>query len=60
MSPAVKNLIDAQKHAMSIRPRVGGFPVLAEVLRLAGISRNLWSLPSCQSIYVTKLGPVVQ
>lgn len=44
---------------MSIRPKVGGFPYLAETLRLAGVSRNIWSLPSCQSIYVTKLGSVV-
>ncbi len=45
---------------MSIRPRAGGFPVLAEVLRLAGVTRNFWSLPSCQSIYLTKMGVVVQ
>lgn len=60
MSKAIENLTQAQKHAMSIRPKVGGFPVLAEVLRLAGITRNIWSLPACQSIYLTKLGPVVQ
>lgn len=60
MSKAVENLIQAQKHAMSIRPKVGGFPVLAETLRRAGVSKNFWSLPSCQSIYLTKLGPVVQ
>ena len=42
-------LIEAQKYAMSIRPKTGGFPVLAEVLRQAGVQMNRWSLPSCQS-----------
>lgn len=60
MSKAIKNLMEAQKYAMSIRPNVGAFPVLAETLRQAGVTRNLWSLPSCQSIYITKLGTVVQ
>lgn len=58
MSKAIENLIEAQKYAMSIRPKVGGFPYLAEALRQAGITRNLWSLPSCQSIYLTKEGAV--
>ncbi len=44
---------------MSIRPKVGGFPYLAEVLRSAGVTHNQWHLPSCQSLYLTKYGPVV-
>lgn len=60
MSKAIDNLTRAQKHAMSIRPKINGFPVLAETLRCAGVTRNLWSLPSCQSIYLTSLGTVVQ
>lgn len=60
MSQAIENLIEAQKFAMSIRPKVGGFPVLAEALRMAGVTRNFWSLPSCQSIYLTKYGAVAQ
>jgi uncharacterized protein YbcV (DUF1398 family) len=59
MSKAIENLLEAQKFAMSIRPKVGGFPYLAEVLRGAGVTRNLWSLPSCQSVYLTKYGTVV-
>ncbi|MBS0351864.1 MAG: DUF1398 family protein [Proteobacteria bacterium] len=59
MSQAIENLIAAQQRAMSIRPKVGGFPYLAETLRLAGVTRNIWSLPSCQSIYFSKLGAVV-
>ncbi len=59
MSKAIENLIAAQQYAMKIRPEVGGFPYLAETLRLAGVTRNFWYLPSCQSIYHTKLGVVV-
>ena len=60
MNKAVDNLIEAQKFAISIRPKIGGFPYLAEALRAAGVTKNLWSLPSCQSVYFTKLGTVVQ
>jgi uncharacterized protein YbcV (DUF1398 family) len=59
MSRAIDSLINAQKRAMSLRPKVGGFPYLAEVLKQAGVSRNFWTLPSCQSLYLTDLGPVV-
>lgn len=59
MSKAIDNLQAAQKQAMAIRPKVGGFPYLAEALRRAGITRNTWCLPACQSIYLTNNGPVV-
>src|SRR5271167_3936967 len=59
MSKAIENLQAAQQRAMAIRPKVGGFPYLAEVLRQAGVTRNLWFLPACQSLYLTKEGPVV-
>jgi uncharacterized protein YbcV (DUF1398 family) len=49
----------AQKRAMAGRPRVGGFPYLAETLRRAGVTRNLWFLPACESLYLTREGPVV-
>ena len=60
MSKAVDNLQAAQKRAMIIRPKVGGFPVLAEVLRQAGVRKNFWHLPAAESIYLTDLGPVAQ
>ncbi|TGK91523.1 DUF1398 domain-containing protein [Leptospira brenneri] len=60
MSELTTKLIEAQKFAMSIRPKVGGFPVLAEVLRQAGVHLNRWTLPSCQSVYYMKDGSVVQ
>jgi uncharacterized protein YbcV (DUF1398 family) len=59
MSKAIDNLQAAQKRAIAIRPEVGGFPYLAEVLRQAGVTRNLWCLPSCQSMYLTNDGAVV-
>ena len=59
MSKAIEKLQAAQKQAMAIRPKVGGFPYLAETLRRAGVTRNVWSLPACQSIFLTNDGPVV-
>jgi len=60
MSKAIEVLQAAMKHAIEIRPKVGGFPYLAETLRRAGVTRNLWYLPACQSVYLTELGCVVQ
>jgi len=59
MSKAIETLQAAQKRAMAGRPKVGGFPYLAETLRQAGVTRNQWFLPSCLSLYLTKEGPVV-
>jgi uncharacterized protein YbcV (DUF1398 family) len=59
MSKAIDNLDAALKRAMANRPKVGGFPYLAETLRRAGVTRNIWFLPACQSLYLTKDGPVV-
>jgi uncharacterized protein YbcV (DUF1398 family) len=59
MSKAIENLQAAQQRAMAGRPKVAGFPYLAETLRRAGVTRNLWFLPACQSLYLTEDGPVV-
>lgn len=59
MSKATDILQAAQQKAMANRPKVGGFPYLAETLRQAGILKNIWSLPSCQSIYVMDTGDAV-
>ena len=45
--------------AIAGRPKVGGFPYLAEVLRQAGVRRKLWYLPACQSVYLMDQGSVV-
>lgn len=59
MSKAIENLKAAQAHYLKNRPTAGGFFYLAETLRLAGILRNQWSLPSCHSLFETKLGQVI-
>jgi uncharacterized protein YbcV (DUF1398 family) len=59
MGKAIANLEAAQQRAMAGRPKVGGFPYLAETLRRAGVSRNVWFLPACESLYLTDEGPVV-
>jgi uncharacterized protein YbcV (DUF1398 family) len=56
---AIENLKSAQQRAMALRPKVGGFPVLAETLRQAGVRKNIWYLPAAESLYVTDHGPVV-
>jgi uncharacterized protein YbcV (DUF1398 family) len=59
MSKAIERLQAAQQRAMAGRPKVGGFPYLAETLRQAGVTRNVWSLPACLSLYLTEEGPVM-
>ena len=59
MSKATENLEAAQRKAMAIRPKVGGFPYLAETLRRTGVTRNIWNLPSAQSLFITNEGAVV-
>ena len=60
MSTLTDTVQNAQRRAAEIRPEVGGFPVVAEVLRQAGIHRNEWTLPAGQSVYVTDTGAVVE
>lgn len=59
MSSAIANLQQAMKKAEEGRPKVGGFPYLAETLRCAGVRRNTWWLPSGQSLFLTERGPVM-
>jgi uncharacterized protein YbcV (DUF1398 family) len=59
MSEAIERLQGAMRRAAAGRPRVGGFPYLAETLRRAGVMRNLWYLPACESGYLTERGHVV-
>jgi uncharacterized protein YbcV (DUF1398 family) len=59
MSQAIEAVEGAMKRAAVIRPKVGGFPYLAECLRRAGVTRNVWSLPGCQSLFFTSHGPIV-
>lgn len=58
-SSAIDILQAALQRAMAGRPKVGGFPYLAETLRQAGVTHNFWCLPSCQSLYLTEAGPIM-
>jgi len=59
MSRAIESLQAAMQRGMAGRPKVGGFPYLAETLRRAGVRRNVWTLPAGQSLFLTEEGPVV-
>ena len=37
--------------AFSNRPKIGGFPYLAECLKQAGVTKNVWFLPSANCLY---------
>lgn len=50
MRKATKNLEVAQTRAKASRPKVGGFPHLADTLRRAGVTHNVWFLPACQRL----------
>lgn len=54
-----EKLEEAMKFAIEHKPKVGGFPYLAETLRRAGVSKNIWHLPSLMSIYLMNEGSVV-
>ena len=60
MSTATETVQSAQRIADEIRPEIGGSPVLAEVLRQAGIHRHQRTLPAGQSVYVTDRGAVIE
>lgn len=53
-------LSSAFSFALSVRPKIGGFPVFAEALRKRGFKLNVWHLPSCSSLYETDFGNFVQ
>ena len=60
MLSLVETIVEAQARGARIRPRVGGFPHLAEVLRQAGVERIHCNVPAMSTVYVTAGGEVVQ
>ncbi|WP_405940917.1 DUF1398 family protein [Streptomyces sp. NBC_00207] len=58
MISATENLRAAFERASAVRPKVGGFPYLAEALRQAGVSRCRMAVPSNAMLYLTTAGPV--
>lgn len=59
MSVARERIEKAYKWVMANRPKVNGYPYLAEALRQAGVVRYVYQLPSNQCIFFTKDGNVV-
>lgn len=49
-----KNLQNAMSKSEKVRPKIGGFPYLAECLREEGFIKNTWYLPSGDSFYFSK------
>lgn len=58
MSMIKERIEKAYKWAMANRPKVNGYPYLAEALRQAGVTRYVYNLPSNQCIFFTKDGHV--
>lgn len=50
----------ALARAAAVRPRVGGFPYLAEALRDAGVTNYYFDVPSGTVLYATNSGDVLQ
>lgn len=59
MSRAIDDLQAARQRAASIRPKVGGFPYVAETLRRAGVTRYRHTVPAATSLFLTDAGPIV-
>ncbi|MYZ07526.1 DUF1398 domain-containing protein [Streptomyces sp. SID2999] len=55
---AIPTLKAAMTRAAEVRPKVGGFPYLAEALRQAGVTRCAMTVPSNAMLYLTDAGPV--
>lgn len=58
MNHLIKKFQDAMTVAEQDKPKVGGFPFLAESLRQAGAVTNTWNLPGCQCIFELKGGDI--
>lgn len=59
MSTAITDLAAALERATAVRPKVDGFPYLAEALRQAGVRTYCCTVPAGTGVYVTGAGPVV-
>ena len=59
MKKVKERIADAYKWAVANRPKVNGYPHLAEALKQAGVTRYVCNLPSCQCIYFANDGCIV-
>lgn len=60
MGSIIEKVTAATAYGMSVRPKVGGFPYLAEAMRQAGITRNYFDVPSASMVFVTADGAVLR
>lgn len=58
-SDAISHLQAAMERGAAARPKVGGFPYLAESLRQAGVTHCRMAVPANAFLYVTSRGNVV-
>ncbi len=58
MNTAKNKIKKAYKWAVANRPKVNGYPYLAEALRQASVTRYVYNFPSCQCIFFTAEGAV--
>jgi len=56
----IDSISSAQARAAAIRPEAGGFPYLAEGLRLAGVTRIEVTVPSWTTVITTPAGSILQ
>ena len=56
----IERLKLTMQYAIEHSPKNSFFPFLAECLRLTGVTKNIWTLPSAQSVYIMRDGAVVQ
>ncbi len=60
MDPIIDIITAASARGMAVRPKVGGFPFLAEALRQAGVLKHYFDVPSMTVIYATDHGDVLR
>ncbi len=56
----IEHVVEAQQRGAAGRPKVAGFPYLAETLRLAGVTRIAVTVPSWTTVLTTAEGSVLQ
>lgn len=60
MNSIITTIDAALERAAAVRPRVGGFPFLAEALREVGVTNYYFDVPSGTVLYATGAGDVLQ
>ncbi len=60
MRSIIEKVAAATAYGTAVRPKVGGFPYLAEAMRQAGITKNLFDVPSMSTVFVTDEGDVLR